>query len=484
MAVYQKNFKFNNRSNKDFGLYVVTFDPDIGNIDSYLSIESVYSENFNGTMRHDYGAKYKDTVTLYITMVKNNYNDFSRSEVRQVLSWLTGLRKSSWLDLYNDANEISFSFLGRITDVKLQKMDSRIIGVMAEFVSVSPWAYSGIKKYESTINGVTSLHPICNCSDEDSIYIYPKVIFTNKTKNGSLSIYNIRTQEETKLQGLAMNEVVTMDNNKIIYSDNITKIFKDDFNFQWLRFAQGYNHINISGNGHLIIEYREIFKVAEAFDENDYMNIMPPKNNKLLLTNINFIANNWVTEPVSVGDVAKYSQQISVDNITKNSKIDLQPTEEQLLDMQHDNIEIQIINDNGVITAYAYNHAPTKDYVMQATIEEIDKEITHNYDMITLYQNAWYNLGDIYTQPIYLKNITKHSIIDFILTEQQKILLEDNGTTLLCKNNRGKIIAYALGYKPTFDLTIDIQTTETTTNAEMAFELTDIDEPYAEPFYF
>ena len=49
MAVYQKKFTFNNRSNKDFGLIVARFEPDNGEVDSYLTIESVYTDNYNGT---------------------------------------------------------------------------------------------------------------------------------------------------------------------------------------------------------------------------------------------------------------------------------------------------------------------------------------------------------------------------------------------------------------------------------------------------
>ena len=187
MAVYQKRFSYNNRSNTEFGLRVVTFTPDNGETDSFLSVESIYTENFNGTMRHDYGARYKGNAMLYITMVKNNYSDFSRTELREIVSWLTGLRKVSWLDLYNDdTRKILFSFLGRVTDIKLQKMDARIVGLKVEFESISPWAYSGINKHDITLNGSRMLYPLRNCSDEDSVYTYPKVVFTNKVPNGSL----------------------------------------------------------------------------------------------------------------------------------------------------------------------------------------------------------------------------------------------------------------------------------------------------------
>ena len=236
MSVYQRKFGYLNRFNTDFGLQVVAFDPDDGEMDSYLSVESVFTDKFDGTRRYDYGAKYKETSMLYITMVKNNYADFSRTELREVLGWLTGLRKVSWLDLYNDDDgKISYSFLGRVTDVKLQKMDARVIGIKVEFTSVSPWAFSSVQKIELTLNGNKTLVPVCNYSDEYSLYLHPNITFVNKSENGSLNIFNRTTGEETIINSLAMNEKVVLDTNKIIYSDNQMKTFSDDFNFVWPR---------------------------------------------------------------------------------------------------------------------------------------------------------------------------------------------------------------------------------------------------------
>jgi len=484
MAVYQRRFSYNNRNNAEFGLRVVTFNPDDGEVDSFLSMESVYTDNYNGTMRHDYGAKYTETAKLYITMVKNNYCDFSRPELHEIVNWLTGLRKVSWLDLYNDdSREVSYSFLGRVTDIKLQKMDARIIGFKVEFTSVSPWAYSGIKKHDITLDGTTFRYPVCNGSDEDGVFVYPKLIFTNKAENGSLRIFNTTTREETVLQNLAMNEVVTMDANKIIYSDNIDKIFGEDFNFQWLRFTLGYNHINMTGKGHLTIEHRDIFKVGEAFDDNDLMNTDSAHRNVLLLTEVELLASNWVKDPVAEGEIQTYSQSLYIKNSTIYSKVDLQPTEDQLLEMQRMGIEIQVINNDGDIKAFSYRGAPAVDYVLQATIEETNKDITHRRGITTLYADAWYNQGDIYYQPIYIKGITKNSIVNLDLTNEQIELLEDNSATLFIKNNKGETFAYAVGYRPEHDFTVNLFITETTTNADKTIMLED-EMIYAEPLYF
>ena len=39
MAIYQRKFTYRDKSNKDFGLIVVAFEPDNGEVDSYLNID-------------------------------------------------------------------------------------------------------------------------------------------------------------------------------------------------------------------------------------------------------------------------------------------------------------------------------------------------------------------------------------------------------------------------------------------------------------
>ena len=485
MAVYQKKFVLNGRSNTDFGLIVCAITPDDGETDSYLTMESIYTESFDGSRRRDYGAKYTETVVLYITMLKNNYADFTRKELRETLDWLTGLRKTSWLDLYNDDNgKISFSFLGRVTDVKLQKLDARIVGLKVEFTSVSPWAYSGINHNEMSLNGNSIMYQICNSSDEVGVYVYPNVTFINKTPNGTLKIANHTTGADTIIRNLGMNEVINLDSNKTIYSDKPAKIFGDDFNFNWLRFARGYNHIEITGVGHLIIEHRDMLKVADAFDDNLDMNTTPAMRNLLLRAKVSLPASNWELVATEPGVIATYSQPVYHLDVTRNSKINLQATADQTLDLQASDIEIQIINDNGSVTAYAYGGAPVIDYVFQATIEETDVEISRRYGTIQLYANGWIGQGSIYTQPVYIKDITKNSIIDIDLSDAQIEQLEGSEITLFINNDKGTAIAYALGFKPNIDYNVDIIITETTSDVTLARRRLDDGLIYAEPLYF
>ena len=60
-----------------------------------------------------------------------------------------------------------------------------------------------------------------------------------------------------------------------------------------------------------------------------------------------------------------------MNGITANSKIDLQPTAVQIVELQDSEITLMLQNDDGVVTAWAIGNKPTKDYTMQVLITEV-----------------------------------------------------------------------------------------------------------------
>ncbi len=91
----------------------------------------------------------------------------------------------------------------------------------------------------------------------------------------------------------------------------------------------------------------------------DDIQILAPKSTTITLT-----VADWV------GTASPYSQVVTVDGITAMSKIDIQPTPEQLLELQESAVTLMIVNDNGIATAYAIGFKPTKDYIMKILITE------------------------------------------------------------------------------------------------------------------
>ena len=102
-------------------------------------------------------------------------------------------------------------------------------------------------------------------------------------------------------------------------------------------------------------------------------------------TNVNdlvtkqYVDNKFSTRTTSVtlastdwaGTESPYSQEVIVDGATSNSKVDLQPTGEQLNSLATNRTILNTANDNGTVTVYAIGNKPTEDYTMQATITEV-----------------------------------------------------------------------------------------------------------------
>lgn len=83
------------------------------------------------------------------------------------------------------------------------------------------------------------------------------------------------------------------------------------------------------------------------------------------LTNITLLAADWK------GAESPYSQVVSVEGVSVNSMVNLQPSVEQL-EVFHDKvIAFTTENDGGVVTVYAIGDKPKNDYTIQATIMEV-----------------------------------------------------------------------------------------------------------------
>lgn len=336
LAIYHPKISFHGQTNYDLELIVSTFNPDNGEVDSYLDMEPVYTDSYDGTIRTDYGAKYKSVATPSITFIEVNGSDINPYKVRNVLRWLTGSRKNSWMDVCDKDGEIVCSYLGRFTDVKLQKEDARVIGIVAYFTSVSPWAYSKVQSpVVVNVNGETEF-AIDNLSDDLYSYVYPKISFKNgKNQNkfsitnstivegnavehfigngekkeykldnyfyndssvtidgnkttqykynkdtgnlefdiapfsGSMIEVNSKIRNRSSFNNLQQEEVITIDNNFVAYSDNDKRIFDDDFNFVFPRLIPGTNKFFADGVGTLTLEFRYPMKVADGI-LNDY----------------------------------------------------------------------------------------------------------------------------------------------------------------------------------------------------------------------
>lgn len=153
MSSYHDSFDYRGKNSfTDMNLIISSFEPDDGFTETFLSMDPVYEENFDGSKIFNYGARYNTQAKINITLIKRDQSDFTIKEFRDCARWLTGARTDSWLEMFvgpdRDANgnklkeNIVYSFLGKITDLQQYKLDGRTVGLQIIFSSVAPWAFS------------------------------------------------------------------------------------------------------------------------------------------------------------------------------------------------------------------------------------------------------------------------------------------------------------------------------------------------------
>ena len=176
----------------------LAFDSDDGGTDSWLNREAVASETYRGEFKRVHNYKYTDTLSPQFTFMKEDFSDFTLTEQRAVLAWLTSKNTASYLSVYyGDCNseELAYELLGGFTEIELYKMgNGRVVGIVATFESVAPYAFSPVNsitpkyenpsnanittiigdRYENSLCPYDGLTITCN-TDEPNSYIYPKI---------------------------------------------------------------------------------------------------------------------------------------------------------------------------------------------------------------------------------------------------------------------------------------------------------------------
>ena len=89
------------------------------------------------------------------------------------------------------------------------------------------------------------------------------------------------------------------------------------------------------------------------------------ENKQTIITSATLLADAWT------GSVSPYSQVITIDRVTSNSMVSLQPTPEQLAVWQDEGLAFTALNDNGIVHVYVAGDKPTEDIVVQVEIREV-----------------------------------------------------------------------------------------------------------------
>ena len=80
---------------------------------------------------------------------------------------------------------------------------------------------------------------------------------------------------------------------------------------------------------------------------------------------ITLSATNWT------GSAAPYSQVVTIPTVTNATKIELNPTVSQIVDLQNEDIALMAENNGGTVTIYSFGGKPASDMTMQVTLTEV-----------------------------------------------------------------------------------------------------------------
>lgn len=104
-----------------------------------------------------------------------------------------------------------------------------------------------------------------------------------------------------------------------------------------------------------------------GIDTKKYVETHGGGNTTVSTGEITLLANGWT----KASDNSYYVQTVELADVTKNTKVDLQPTPQQLISFINDSISMFAANESGVINVYAIGGKPASDMTLQVTKTEV-----------------------------------------------------------------------------------------------------------------
>ena len=157
----------------------VAFNSDDGETSSYLNRSAVAAESYDGRYKNTYRYKYDELFSPCFTIIKKDFSDFTPAEVRKVLKYLTSTDKPALLEVYYDAdsNSADWTCIGGWTSIETYKVaNSRVVGIVAKFEAITPYAMSDIMHTEpKTISSAPDNKITITINTDDSNPIYPYI---------------------------------------------------------------------------------------------------------------------------------------------------------------------------------------------------------------------------------------------------------------------------------------------------------------------
>ena len=113
------------------------------------------------------------------------------------------------------------------------------------------------------------------------------------------------------------------------------------------------------------IEVEDIVSGVQEPSIEDRLTAIEQTHSPEIVRSVTLLAYAWE------GTASPYSQVVTIDGVTKHSKIDLQPDAEQLSIFYEKDVAFLAENEDGVVTVLCIGQKPTNDYTVQVTMTEV-----------------------------------------------------------------------------------------------------------------
>lgn len=110
------------------------------------------------------------------------------------------------------------------------------------------------------------------------------------------------------------------------------------------------------------IEVEDITSPEPELSYDERLEILERAN---IISTVTLLASAWT------GAANPYSQIVTINGITSNSMVDLQPTPEQLAIWQDEGLAFTTLNSDGTIYVYVAGGKPTEDITVQVKVQEV-----------------------------------------------------------------------------------------------------------------
>ena len=224
--------------------------------------------------------------------------------------------------------------IGRVGENDITQLEITIPEELNTF-----WAYIDFKKPKGTKYKTYKLDIVNNIIEYD-------VPLELLNENGNLEVQVIFQNEQGLIWKSAIKKFVVLGSIEAVNDIVITEDF----------FTKAQKILDD-------IDVETLLKKVEEEARKSINEISSSLLNKI--SSVSLLADKWN------GETSPYSQIVTIAGATENSKIDLNPTIEQLNIFHNKDIAFVVENDDGVITVYCIGQKPTQNYDMQVTITEV-----------------------------------------------------------------------------------------------------------------